>query len=177
MMDTKTYISLAERFRHLAMTKASQLLQDTDEVEDVAQEVLLKMWERHDSLENDAKRLNAYVDTLTKNICLDRRKVKRRHPILRLLWRHKEGETDSEVQIPSFDTPQQRMEELEASDIYLRAMKRLPYHWRAIIQMRSEEEMSYAEIASLLGTTESSARGTLSKAKAKLLELIKQEMR
>lgn len=53
-MDTKTYISLAERFRHLAMTKASQLLQDTDEVEDVAQEVLLKMWERHDSLENDA---------------------------------------------------------------------------------------------------------------------------
>jgi len=39
--------------------------------------------------------------------------------------------------------------------------------------MRSEEEMSYAEIASILGTTESSARGTLSKAKAKLLELIK----
>ena len=176
-MDTKTYISLAERFRHLAMTKASQLLQDADEVEDVAQEVLLKMWERHDSLENDAKRLNAYVDTLTKNICLDRRKVKRRHPILRLLWRHDEEETDSEVQIPSFDTPQRRMEELEASDIYLRALNRLPYHWRAIMQMRSEEEMSYAEIASILGTTESSARGTLSKAKAKLLELIKKELR
>lgn len=172
-MDTKTYISLAERFRHLAMTKASQLLQDADEVEDVAQEVLLKMWERHDCLENDAKRLNAYVDTLTRNICLDKRKVKRRHPILRFLWRHDEEETDSEVEIPSFDTPQRRMEEQEASDIYLKALNRLPYHWRAILQMRSEEEMSYAEIASILGTTESSARGTLSKAKAKLLELIK----
>ena len=177
MMDTKTYISLAERFRHLAMTKASQLLQDADEVEDVAQEVLMKMWERHDSLENDAKRLNAYVDTLTRNICLDRKKVKRRHPIMRLLWRHDEEETDSEMQISSFDTPQRRIEEQEANDIYLKAMNRLPYHWRAILQMRSEEEMSYAEIASILGTTESSARGTLSKAKAKLLELIKKELR
>ena len=176
-MDTKTYISLAERFRHLAMMKASQLLQNADEVEDVAQDVLLKMWERHDSLENDAKRLNAYVDTLTRNICLDRKKVQRRHPLLRLLWRHDEEETDSEMQISSFDTPQRRIEEQEANDIYLKAMNRLPYHWRAILQMRSEEEMSYAEIASILGTTESSARGTLSKAKAKLLELIKKELR
>ncbi|MBO7661420.1 MAG: sigma-70 family RNA polymerase sigma factor [Bacteroidaceae bacterium] len=175
-MDKNTYISLAERFRHLAVTKASQLLQDEDEVEDVAQEVLLKMWERHDSLENDAKRLNAYVDPLTRNICLDRKKVKRRHPILRLQWRHDE-EADSEVQIPSFDTPQRRMEEQEATDIYLKAMNRLPYHWKTIMQMRGEEEMSYAEIASILGTTESSARGTLSKAKKRLLELIKQEMR
>ena len=176
-MDTKTYISLAERFRHLAMTKASQLLQDADEVEDVAQEVLMKMWERHDSLENDTKRLNAYVDTLTRNICLDRKKVKRRHPIMRLLWRHDEEETDGEMQISSFDTPQRRMEEQEATDIYLKAMNRLPYHWKTIMQMRGEEEMSYAEIASILGTTESSARGTLSKAKKRLLELIKQEMR
>lgn len=175
-MDKKTYISLAELFRHLAVTKASQLLQDGDEVEDVAQEVLLKMWERHDSLESDQKMLNAYVATLTRNICLDRKKVKRRHPILRLLWKREE-ETDNEVEILSFDTPQRRMEEHETTDIYLKAMNRLPYHWKTIMQMRGEKEMSYAEIASILGTTESSARGTLSKAKKRLLELIKQEMR
>ena len=172
-MDKQTYISLAERFRHWAVTKASELLRDADEVEDVAQEVLLKMWERHDGLETDMKRLNAYVDTLTRNICLDRKKVKRRHPILRLLWRHDEEDADSTVQIPSFDTPQRRMEEQEVDEVYVKAMDRLPYHWRAILQMRMEEEMSYAEIASILCTTESSARGTLCKAKAKLLELIK----
>ena len=55
-------------------------------------------------------------------------------------------------------------------------MARLPYNWQRILLMRGEEEMSCLQIAQILGTTESSVRGTLSKAKKRMLVLIKQEI-
>ena len=52
----------------------------------------------------------------------------------------------------------------------------MPYNWQRILLMRGEEEMSCLQIAQILGTTESSVRGTLSKAKKRMLVLIKQEI-
>ncbi|MCQ2259521.1 MAG: sigma-70 family RNA polymerase sigma factor [Bacteroidaceae bacterium] len=68
------------------------------------------------------------------------------------------------------------MEATESVTVYRQALKRLPYNWQKILVMRGEDEMSYTEIAQILGTTESSVRGTISKAKKKILELIKQEL-
>ena len=45
-----------------------------------------------------------------------------------------------------------------------------------MLQMRNEEEMSFADIAKIIGTTESSVRGTLSKARMRLIEIIKQQL-
>ena len=69
-------------------------------------------------------------------------------------------------------TPQQFVEDKEAADILLRAMGKLPYKWRKIVEMREWEQMSFAEIADVLGTTESSCRGMMSKARKRLLQLI-----
>ncbi|MGM9675677.1 MAG: RNA polymerase sigma factor [Bacteroidaceae bacterium] len=68
------------------------------------------------------------------------------------------------------------MELAETARIYRHAMQQLPYNWRQIMLMRGEEEMSYEQIARILGTTESSVRGTLSKAKKRMLNLIKQKL-
>ena len=68
------------------------------------------------------------------------------------------------------------MESAETGDIFEQAMSRLPYGWQAMLRMRNTEERSFTEIADILGTTESSVRGTLSKARKRLLELIKQQL-
>ena len=175
-MDKQTYISLAEGFRRMALSKAKQFYQDETEAEDVAQEVLLKMWERHEELDLDPKRLHAYITTLTRNICLDRQKMKRRHPVMRLIKRHSDHDDNIPPDIHSDDTPQSRMEDEEATDIFQKAFARLPHHWAEMLRMRMEQEMTYEDIAHLFGTSESSIRGTLSKAKNKLLELIKRQM-
>lgn len=53
-------------------------------------------------------------------------------------------------------------------------MAQLPYNWRKVVEMREYEKMSFAEIARVLGTTESSCRGLMSKARARLVQLITQ---
>ncbi len=174
-MDCQTYISLADELRRVAAAEAHQYLPDADDVEDVAQEVMLRTWERHQALEANKRMLSAYVAKLSRNLCKDRLKAKHRHPILRFLRRNRDADEEP-YEPPSLDTPQRRMEWAESERAYRRAMERLPYNWQRILLMRGEKEMSCLQIAQILGTTESSVRGTLSKAKKRMLVLIKQEI-
>ncbi|MGM9675678.1 MAG: RNA polymerase sigma factor [Bacteroidaceae bacterium] len=104
-MNSQTYISLAEGLRRVATAEARRYFPDEDDVEDMAQEVMLRTWEKHLVLKPDERMLLAYVATLTRNLCKDKLKVKRRHPVLRLLWRTKEDEEETYI-LPSCDTPQ-----------------------------------------------------------------------
>ena len=59
---------------------------------------------------------------------------------------------------------------------YSKALLQLPTVWQQVLQMRNVEDMSFAEIAAVLGTSESSVRGLLSKARKRMVELIKQQI-
>ena len=59
--------------------------------------------------------------------------------------------------------------------LFAKAMAQLPYNWRTVLQMRNVEDMSFAEIAAITGMTESSVRGTLSKARKRMIELINKQ--
>lgn len=174
-MNEQVFISLAEGLRQVAMVEARGYIADADDVEDVAQEVMLRLWEKRAEIQNDSKMLRAYVATMARNVCKDRQKVDRRHPLLRFLWISKD-DVEQVYEIPSYDTPHKRMEVIESVMVYRQALNQLPYNWQKILVMRGEDEMSYTEIAQILGTSESSVRGILSKAKKKMLELIKQNI-
>ncbi len=165
-MDRQTYISWATELRRRAVGAVATMV-GSDEAEDVAQVTMLRMWERLDELDGDKERLMAYAATTARNLAQNRRRQKRRHPLLQLLGWH-DYEADG--------TPLQQMESAETGDIFEQAMSRLPYGWQAMLRMRNTEERSFTEIADILGTTESSVRGTLSKARKRLLELIKQQL-
>ena len=49
-MNNETYISLAKELRHIAVAEAKRYLQDAEDVEDVAQEVMLRIWERREGV-------------------------------------------------------------------------------------------------------------------------------
>lgn len=174
-MNEQVFISLAEGLRQIAMVEARGYIANADDVEDVAQEVMLRLWEKRAEIQNDSKMLRAYVATMARNVCKDRQKVDRRHPLLRFLWISKD-DVEQVYEIPSYDTPHMRMEVIESVMVYRQALNQLPYNWQKILVMRGEDEMSYTEIAQILGTSESSVRGILSKAKKKMLELIKQNI-
>lgn len=175
-MDKQTYISLAPLCRSAAEAQAARYVQDEAEREDIVQDVLLKMWEQHELLQPDPQKLKAYAATLARNHCLNRQKHRRRHPFLRFFW----GEEHEETPMPEpaeRETPHSRLESEEMQRVFRTALARLPENQRKIFLMRSEHDLPFCEIASILGTSESSVRGTLCKARARLLELIKKEIR
>jgi RNA polymerase sigma-70 factor (ECF subfamily) len=69
------------------------------------------------------------------------------------------------------------MEASDADSAFSQALQQLPIVWRRVLQMRNIEDMSFAEIAAVLGTSESSVRGLLSKARTRMVELINQQIR
>lgn len=165
---------MVTELRQIAVARALVLLNDKEDAEDVAAEVMLRLWERHRLLRDDADEVRNFAYTMTRNLSLDLLRHRRRYPILRIFHRQNsdEEETDSIPDIPDSLTPQQYVESKEAGDIFRRAMIQLPYNWRKIVEMREKEDMSFAEIAQVLGTSESSCRGMMSKARKRLLQLI-----
>ena len=75
-MNNETYISLAKELRHIAVAEAKRYLQDAEDVEDVAQEVMLRIWERREGVIPEKKMMYSYPATLVRNICLDKEKKK-----------------------------------------------------------------------------------------------------
>ncbi len=173
-MEHQKYISLVKELRQTAVGRALALLNDKEAAEDVAGEVLLRLWERHQDLRDDADNVRHLADVMARNISLNLLRHRRRHPIMRILHRQtKDDETTFNIpEIPNTHTPQKYVEDKETGDIVHRAMKQLPYNWRRIVEMREWEDMDYAGISAVLGITESSCRGMMSKARKRLLKLI-----
>lgn len=173
-MERLKYISLVAELRQIAVRRALALLDEKEEAEDVAGEVLIRLWERHEGLRGNAEEVRRLADTMARNLALDLLRHRRRHPILRIFYR--QGDDDEDTgnipDIPEWSTPQHYVEDKEAGSIVQRAMSQLPYNWRRIVEMREREDMSFAEIAQVLGTSESSCRGMMSKARQRLLQLI-----
>ena len=173
-MERQKYISLVVELRQIAVAKALTLLDDHDTAEDVAGEVLLRLWEGHRDLHDDADKVKHLANLMARNLSLNLLRQRRRHPIMRIFHR-REKDDDESFNMPDVTdslTPQHYIEAKEAGDIVHRAMSQLPYNWRKIVEMREYEKMSFAEIAAVLGTTESSCRGMMSKARSRLLQIL-----
>lgn len=160
--------------RQIAVTRALVLLLRNEDAEDVAAEVMLRLWERHKQLRNDADEVRHLADRMARNLSLDLLRRRRRYTILRIFHRQDSDEegTGDITDVPDEFTPQQYVEDQETGDMVQRAVGHLPYNWRKIVEMREYEKMSFTEIAAVLGTTESSCRGMMSKARQRLLQLI-----
>ena len=173
-MERLKYISLVAELRQIAVRRALALLDEKEDAEDVAGEVMIRLWERHENLRENTDEVKRLADTIAKNLSLDMLRHRRRHPILRIF--HRQGNDDEETgstpDIPDSFTPQHYVEDKEAGSIVQRAMSQLPYNWRRIVEMREQEDMNFAEIAQVLGTSESSCRGMMSKARQRLLQII-----
>ena len=66
--------------------------------------------------------------------------------------------------------PEQELEMSERREIVLEMLKSLPEHQRAALLLREQEEMSYREIAAVLGVTEGKVKVDVFRARASLRE-------
>jgi len=145
--------------KKLALFSQSFLLNPED-VEDVIQEVMLKLWLMRKEL--DAYRnVQALSVEITKNLCLNRIKVLQR-------------KTEN-VEIFPFESeipPPDAL--LEQKDDVLHVMKiidRLPELQQTILRMRHIEGLEIEEIASITGSKPESIRMNLSRARKKVKEM------
>lgn len=178
-MESHTYIALVPTLQQVSRREASRYLPSAEEVEDTVQDILLRLWERHTQLETDPTRLAAYTRTLTRHHCLDLLRSRRRHPLQRLVaWALPRGDRSTPYESPlpydppTYHTPQRQLEQSENEQLFHLALDSLPYRWRTVLLLRNQEDMTFQQIATLLGTSEANVRALLSKARHRMIQLI-----
>lgn len=144
--------------------QANAYLADLDEAEDVVQETLLKLWQLRERIP-DAERMEHLALVVVRNACIS---------VLRRTNRRVCIAINEEVAPGTMSTnAHERMEQDEA-ELWLRqCIHSLPDKQRAILKMRNVEGLSYGDIAKIIGTTESSVRGLICRARNTLLKQLK----
>lgn len=161
MMQLKEWIQSVERMRPDLLRQAYHYLGDAEMAEDAVQDTLLKLWIAKHRIANVAKMKN-FAAVICKNTALDMLRHKKR------MVGMEEAITDA-----SSPSPQVLMEERESFSRLEQGIRSLPPKQRAILRMRNVEHLPYADIAKILGTTESSVRGMMSKARLNLINQLK----
>lgn len=153
-MNQHEFVALVAPFKDKVFRLAKRLLVSTEEAEDATQEVLVKLWNKNESLEA-YNSVEAFAMTITKNYCLDQLKSKRAGN-LKIVHNNF---TDRE---PSL---QQQLEDLDSLSWVEKVINTLPEQQRLIVQMRDIEQYEFEQIAKILEMNETAVRVALSRAR------------
>jgi RNA polymerase sigma-70 factor (ECF subfamily) len=161
-MNQNEFIQLINPFKDKLFRLAKRLLISTEEAEDATQEVLVKLWNKNDNL-NQLNSLEAMAMTMTKNYCLDQLKSKR---ATNLSLVHSNF-TDRTPNL------QQQIEDTDSLKWVEKIITGLPEQQKIIVQLRDIEQLEFEEIAEIMDMTEATIRVALSRARKTIRENIK----
>lgn len=139
---------------------ARKLTDDSSDAEDVVQEVMLKLWNIRQKLE-EYNSIEALAVRITHNLCMD-------------MWRSKRTDQVSLDQVPVVSQTVNPERVLEGND-EIRLMREiissLPTLQQTIIRMKDIEEYETEEIAQITGCSSESIRSNLSRARKKVRDI------
>lgn len=163
-MSDKEYENIASQLRAKSLQVSQRMGLSADDADDVAQEVLLKLWLMRAELD-ESHPVEALVVVATKNRAIDMFRTKT----------HLSDIPDLELMtLAGGSLPTDEIEYAETLSWLQEKMHSLPDKERAVLMMRQVEKREYSEIATLLGIEETSARVLLARARKKLLQQFKQ---
>ena len=156
-MERSAFEQKARTWREKALNVSRHYGAGEDMAEDIAQDVMLRLWQMHDELER-FRSVEAIVTLMAKHT-------------LRDLQRRRTAESLEEATIVSLTSSPQEAKENE--EWLIMKLQQLPTTQRTLLYMRQEERRSHEEIAQLLGIETTSVSTLLARARRTLLEEIK----
>ena len=159
-MERSAFEQKARSWRQKALEVSQHYGAGKDEAEDIAQDVMLRLWQMHDELER-YQSVEGIVALMAKHL-------------LRNHQRRKPSETlDEAVVVSLLTSPQDELEMKEDDEWLTNKLQQLPTTQRTLLYMRQVERRSHEEIATLLGIETTSVSTLLARARRTLLEEIK----
>lgn len=158
-MNPNEFLHLIAPFKDKVFRLSKRLLVSTEEAEDATQEVLLKLWNKNQSLDQ-YRSVEALAMTMTKNYCLDQLKSKRAGNLQ--IVHHNFANRDASLQ--------QQIEDTDALKWVEKIINNLPEQQKLIVQLRDMEQYEFAEIAKVLEMNETAVRVALSRARKTIRE-------
>jgi RNA polymerase sigma-70 factor (ECF subfamily) len=157
-MQLTEFKSKVYPLRHRVFRLAKWILNNQEEAEDVAQEIMVRAWTMRDRL-SGYKSIEAFLITMTRNLCLDRIKTTRKSTDI------------TQLKIES-SAPSQ-LEDVLAKELHAiirTIIQSLPDQQRLVVQLRSIEELPFDEVSEITGLSINNVRVCLSRARKTIQE-------
>jgi RNA polymerase sigma-70 factor (ECF subfamily) len=168
--DTTAFEQLIERHQTLIAGTVARMLGSNSEVEDIAQQVFIRVWKSAGRYVARAK-FTTWLLKITRNLVFNEMRRAKRHPHLPVQM---EPEAD---EIPLKDeataTPDATLLQAELEQAIEKAIALLPETQRMALILRRYEELSYEEIADVLDLSVPAVKSLLFRARTELRERLK----
>jgi len=168
--DAEAFGFLVERYERRVFSVAYHLVNNREEVEDLAQEIFVKAFlgvRGYDGRSSFA----TWLSRVTVNHCYDYLRRRRASRVLYFSQMNEEAQRTLEAKTESPAREGANVEDRMASrDLVAKLLSRAPAEDRVILGLKELEELSVQEIAEMLDLKESTVKVRLHRARKRMLE-------
>jgi RNA polymerase sigma factor (sigma-70 family) len=162
--NMNAFTFLVSRYQKLVIHITGRLIQRQDELEDVCQDVFLKVYQNLGKYRNECK-LSTWIATIAYNTSINYlRKFKKGDEV---------NQDDSSALKNLTDFGSGDYEQTDLHRYIREQIEKLPIHYRTVLTLFHLEEFSYQEIEQITGMPEGTVKSYLFRAKALLKEKLK----
>ena len=172
--DAAAFTQLVEKYKQPILNLVWRTVRDETEAQDIAQNVFVQAWKSAPRYQATAK-FSTWLFTIARNLCLNEFRRRSRHPAESL----DQMRDDSDDQ-PLHQVVDKRItsaqDELLRGELELKvdaAIEALPENQRAALALCRQEELSYEEIAEVLGCSLSATKSLIHRARETLKARLK----
>jgi RNA polymerase sigma-70 factor (ECF subfamily) len=176
--DLEAFGQLVQKYKHPIVNVIYRMLHDMDEAEDLAQNVFIRVFQSAGRYEVSAK-FSTWIFTIARHLCLNEIRRRGRHPAQSLESSQSDDPEQAPRQYPDAKTfsPPESFLHKELEQKIQQALAELPDKQRVAIALCQEDELSYEEIAEVLGCSLSATKSLIHRGRETLKEKLKPYLR
>ena len=176
--DAAAFAELVEKYKQPVMNVIYRILRDPTEAEDLAQNVFLQVHKSAHRYEASA-RFTTWLFTIARNLCLNEIRRRSRHPADSLDATYPDSDDQPVRQYEDHKTssPPEALLQGELEQKIEQALRELPENQRTAILLCRQDELSYEEIATVLGCSLSATKSIIHRGRETLKEKLKPYLR
>ncbi|MGD1083561.1 MAG: sigma-70 family RNA polymerase sigma factor [Verrucomicrobiota bacterium] len=167
--DMAAFEELVEKYKQPLLNLMFRMLHDLSEAEDLAQTVFIRVFQSASRYEPSAK-FSTWIYTIARHLCLNEIRRRSRHPAVSL---DSSQDDDEEAAPRQFEdqrssTAPQAMLHTELEAKIQQALDQLPEKQRLAVLLCRQDELSYEQIADILGLSLSATKSLIHRARETL---------
>jgi RNA polymerase sigma-70 factor, ECF subfamily len=172
--DPAALASLVDKYKGPVINLAWRMLQDATEAEDMAQNVFVQVYRSAHRYRISSK-FSTWLFTIARNLCLNelRRRNRHRAQSLEAAGLSEPDHPPLQVEDPKLMGPGENLLQNELSAKVEEALAALPENQRTAILLCRQEELSYEDIAEVLGVSVSAVKSLIFRGRETLKSRLK----
>ncbi len=176
--DRQAFEELVNKYKQPVINVIYRTLGDATEAEDLAQNVFVQVYKSADRYRVSA-RFTTWLFTIARNLCLNEIRRRSRHPAESLDAPHPDHDDQPRHQLadPKSFSPPDALLHGELEQKIQQALSDLPDSQRVAILLCRQGELSYEEIAKVLGCSVSATKSLIHRGRETLKQKLKPYLR